>query len=57
MRGQKRKLGNETLSGEVIINSGAELDLNGMEVTFANNVSIIVNGGVLKEWWSGSRCT
>lgn len=49
MSGQKRKLGNATLlSGEVIVNSGAELDLNGMEVTFANNASIIVNGGVLK---------
>lgn len=49
LSGQKRKLSYATLlSGEVIVSKGAELDLNGMEVTFANNASIIVDGGVLK---------
>jgi len=49
LSGNKRKLGFATLlSGELIVSKGAELDLNGMEVTFADNASIIVDGGVLK---------
>lgn len=49
LTGQKRKLNYATLfTGDVIVSKGAELDLNGMEVTFANNASIIVDGGVLK---------
>lgn len=49
LSGQKRKLGHATLlSGEVIVSKGAEFDLNGMEVTFANDATIIVDGGVLK---------
>ncbi|MEG0259688.1 MAG: right-handed parallel beta-helix repeat-containing protein [Lysinibacillus sp.] len=49
LTGQKRKLKYATLfSGDVIVSKGAELDLNGMEVTFTNNASIIVDGGVLK---------
>lgn len=46
LTGQKRKLTYATIfTGDVIISKGAELDLNGMEVTFANNASIIVDGG------------
>lgn len=49
LAGQKRKLGYATyLNGEVIVSKGAELDLNGMKVTFGNEASIIVDGGVLK---------
>ena len=49
LTGQKRKLTYATIfTGEVIVSKDAELDLNGMEVTFANNASIIVDGGVLK---------
>ena len=49
LTGQKRKLTYATIfTGDVIVNKGAELDLNGMEVTFANNASIIVDGGFLK---------
>lgn len=47
--GQKRKLTYATqLQGEITVGQGAELDLNGMTVTFGNNASIIVDGGVLK---------
>lgn len=49
LTGQKRKLNYATLfTGDVIVSKGAELNLNGMEVTFANNASIIVDGGTLK---------
>lgn len=49
LTGQKRKLNYATVfTGDVIVSKGAELDLNGMEVTFANNASIIVDGGTLK---------
>lgn len=49
MSGQKRKLSYAALlTGDLIVSKGAELDLNGMTVTFANNASIIVDGGVLK---------
>ena len=49
LTGQKKKLGHATyLTGEVIIGKGAELDLNGMNVTFGNEATIIVDGGVLK---------
>lgn len=47
--GQKRKLTYATqLQGEITVGQGAELDLNGMTVTFGNNASIIIDGGVLK---------
>lgn len=47
--GEKRELRYKTLiKGNVIVASGAELDLNGMEVRFADGASIIVDGGVLK---------
>lgn len=47
--GQKRVLHYKTLiKGEVVVGAGAELDLNGMDVRFADNASIIVNGGLLK---------
>lgn len=47
--GEKRELHYKTLiKGNVIIASGAELDLNGMEVRFTDGASIIVDGGVLK---------
>lgn len=49
LAGQKKKLGYATyLNGEVIVGKGAELDLNGMKVTFGNEATIIVDGGVLK---------
>lgn len=49
LSGQKKKLGYATyLNGEVIVGKGAELDLNGMKVTFGNEATIIVDGGVLK---------
>lgn len=49
LNGQKRKLSYATLlSGELVVGKGAELDLNGMVITFADNASIIVDGGVLK---------
>ena len=49
LTGQKKKLGYATyLNGEVIVSKGAELDLNGMKVTFGNEATIIVDGGVLK---------
>ena len=47
--GQKRVLQYKTLiKGEVVVGTGAELDLNGMEVRFSDGASIIVDGGVLK---------
>ena len=47
--GQKRVLQYKTLiKGEVVVGKGAELDLNGMEVRFADGASIIVDGGILK---------
>ncbi|HJH10919.1 MAG TPA: right-handed parallel beta-helix repeat-containing protein [Metalysinibacillus jejuensis] len=47
--GQKRKLTYATvLQGEVTVGQGAELDLNGMTVTFLDGASIIVDGGVIK---------
>lgn len=49
LNGQKRKLTYATLlEGEIIVSKGAELDLNGMEVTFGNEATIIVDGGLLK---------
>ncbi|MGN7477511.1 right-handed parallel beta-helix repeat-containing protein [Solibacillus silvestris] len=48
LAGQKKKLGYATyLNGEVVVGKGAELDLNGMKVTFGNNAAIIVEGGTL----------
>lgn len=47
--GQKRVLQYNTLiKGEVVVSVGAELDLNGMQLRFAENASIIINGGILK---------
>lgn len=47
--GEKRELHYKTLiKGNVIVASGAELNLNGMEVRFADGASIIVDGGILK---------
>ena len=47
--GQKRVLQYKTLiKGEVVVGTGAELDLNSMEVRFSDGASIIVDGGVLK---------
>lgn len=47
--GEKRELRYKTLiKGNVIVANGAELNLNGMEVRFADGASIIVDGGVLK---------
>lgn len=47
--GEKRVLRYKTLiKGHVVVPNGAELDLNGMEVRFADGASIIVDGGVLK---------
>jgi len=47
--GPKRVLQYKTLiKGEVVVGTGAELDLNGMEVRFSDGASIIVDGGVLK---------
>ncbi|MER1987625.1 MAG: right-handed parallel beta-helix repeat-containing protein [Solibacillus sp.] len=47
--GEKRELHYKTLiKGNVIVASGAELNLNGMEVRFADGASLIVDGGVLK---------
>ncbi|MGE7021231.1 right-handed parallel beta-helix repeat-containing protein [Solibacillus cecembensis] len=49
LAGQKKKLGHATyLTGEVIVGKGAELDLNGMNITFGNEATIIVDGGVIK---------
>lgn len=49
LNGQSKKLRYATyLNGEVIVGKGAVLDLNGMNVTFGNNASIIVDGGTLK---------
>lgn len=49
LAGQKKKLNYATyLNGEVIVSKGAELDLNGMKVTFGNNATIIVDGGTIK---------
>lgn len=49
LKGQKKKLSYATLlTGEVIVGNGAELDLNGMDVTFANDAAIIIDGGELK---------
>lgn len=49
LTGQKKKLHYATyLNGEVVVGKGAELDLNGMKVTFGNEATIIVDGGVLK---------
>ena len=46
---QKRVLQYKTLiKGKVVVETGAELDLNGMEVRFSDGASIIVNVGVLK---------
>lgn len=47
--GEKRALRYKTvIKGNVIVASGAELNLNGMEVRFVDGASIIVDGGVLK---------
>lgn len=47
--GEKRELRYKTIiKGNVIVASGAELNLNGMEVRLADGASIIVDGGVLK---------
>lgn len=49
LAGHKKKLSHATyLNGEIIVSKGAELDLNGMKVTFGNEATIIVDGGVLK---------
>lgn len=49
LNGQKRVLSYAiVLTGELVIGQGAELDLNGMEVTFAQGASIVIDGGVLK---------
>lgn len=47
--GEKRELRYKTvIKGNVIVASGAELNLNGMEVRLVDGASIIVDGGVLK---------
>lgn len=47
--GEKRELHYKTLiKGTVTVSSGAELNLNGMEVRFADGAAILVDGGVLK---------
>lgn len=47
--GEKRELRYKTvIKGNVVVANGAELNLNGMEVRFADGASIIVDGGILK---------
>lgn len=49
LAGQKHKILHATLlEGEIIVEPGAELDLNGKTITFRHQGAIIVNGGKLK---------